>query len=92
MLSDSNYSKILNYFDRQFWSRKTDETNWNYDGIILDWYFDNSTFCVDYLDIADYFENNGGFSFSDTVPFSEQYADIGGTKRLELIQAVLGLV
>ena len=92
MLSDSNYSKILNYFDRQFWSRKTDETNWNYDGIILDWYFDNSIFCVDYLDIADYFENNGGFSFSDTVPFSEQYADIGGTKRLELIQAVLNLL
>lgn len=92
MLSDSNYSKILNYFDRQFWSRKTDETNWNYDGIILDWYFDNSVFCIDYLDIADYFDNNGGFSFSETVPFSEQYVAIKGIKRLELIQAVLNLL
>lgn len=55
MLSDANYSKILNYFDRQFWSIKTDETNWQYNGIILDWYFESSVFCIDYLDISDYF-------------------------------------
>lgn len=59
---------------------------------ILDWYFDNSVFCIDYLDIADYFDNNGGFSFSETVPFSEQYVAIKGIKRLELIQAVLNLL
>ena len=54
MLSDANFSKILNYFDRQFWTRKTDDTNWQYDGIILDWYFESSVYCIDYLDINDY--------------------------------------
>ena len=92
MLSDANYSKILNYFDRQFWSVKTDETNWQYNGIILDWYFESSVFCIDYLDIYDYFDSNGGFSFSETVPFAEQYSSITGLKRLELIQAILNLL
>lgn len=92
MLSDSNYSKILSYFDRQFWGRKADETNWQYDGIILDWYFENSVFCIDYLDVNDYFDSNGGFVFSETVPFSEQYSSLAGLKRLELIQAVLNLL
>lgn len=63
MLTDSNYNKILNYFDRQFWSGKTDETNWNYYGLILDWYFDNSVFSIDYLNIEDYFDVNGASLF-----------------------------
>lgn len=92
MLSDTNYSKILNYFDRQFWDAKTDETNWHYYGIILDWYFDNSVYCIDYLDVADYFDSNGGFSFSETETFSQQYAAVDGLKLLELIQAVLNLI
>lgn len=92
MLSDANFSKILNYFDRQFWTRKTDDTNWQYDGIILDWYFESSVYCIDYLDINDYFDNNGGFSFSEVVPLAEQYSSITGTKRLELIQAILNLL
>ena len=82
MLSDTNYSKILNYFDRQFWDAKTDETNWHYYGIILDWYFDNSVYCIDYLDVADYFDSNGGFSFSETETFSQQYAAVDGFKAL----------
>lgn len=92
MLTDSNYNKILNYFDRQFWSGKTDETNWNYYGLILDWYFDNSVFSIDYLNIEDYFDVNGGFSFSETKFFSDQYSDIQGLERLKLIQNVLNLL
>lgn len=92
MLSDTNYTKILSYFDHQFWDGKTDETNWHYYGIILDWYFENSVFCIDYLDVEDYFDSNGGFPFSETEPFSQQYATVEGTKRLELIQTVLNLI
>lgn len=39
MLSDTNYIKILNYFDRQFWDEKTDETKLallrNYLGLVF---------------------------------------------------------
>ena len=58
----------------------------------MDWYFDNSVLCVDYLDIADYFSSNGGFSFSETELFSKQYVAVEGQKRLELIQAILNLI
>ena len=92
MLSKKNYKKILDYFDRQFWTGKSDETGWNYYGLILDWYFENSVYCIDYLDVEDYFDNNGEFSFSETEHFSEQYANLNGAKQLELIQAILNLI
>ena len=92
MLTDVNYLKILDYFDRQFWEGKTSETGWHYYGLVLDWYFDNSVFCIDYLDVADYFDNNGGFSFSETEFLAQQYKTVDDIKRLELIQAVLNLL
>lgn len=92
MLSDHNYSKILNYFDRQFWEGKTTETNWNYYGLVLDWYFDNSVLSIDYLDIADFFENNGGFHFVDDKYLSEQYGNIPANKRLSLLQNVFNIL
>ena len=92
MLTDGNYGKILSYFDRQFWSGKTDETNWNYYGRILDWYFENSVYCIDHLGVEDYFDANGGFEYSETEFFADQYGGITGEKRLKLIQAVLNLL
>lgn len=92
MLTDVNYFKILNYFDRLYWDGKTTETNWNYYGIILDWYFDNSVLCIDYLDIADYFDDNGGFRFVDREQFSEQYGNLCAEKRLEIIQNVFNIL
>ena len=92
MLSDRNYGKILSYFDRQFWGGKTDETNWNYYGRILDWYFENSVYCIDHLDIEDYFDANGGFPYKEKESFADQYGSVDGENRLRLIQAVLNLL
>lgn len=92
MLSDGNFAKILSYFDRQFWSGKTDETNWNYYGRILDWYFENSVYCIDHLGVEDYFDANGGFDYNETEFYTDQYGNIAGEKRLKLIQAVLNLL
>ena len=92
MLSECNYSKILDYFDRQYWGGKTTETNWNYYGITLDWYFENSVLCIDFLDIVDYFDSNGSFAFIDTENFSQQYGLLHGVKRLELIQNIFNIL
>jgi len=92
MLSDQNYRKILNYFDRQFWEGKTTETNWNYYGLVLDWYFDNSVLSIDYLDITDFFECNGGFTFVDDKYLSEQYENIPANKRLLLLQNIFNIL
>lgn len=56
MLSDKTYKKILDYLDDKYWDRKVDKTNWNYYGLNLDIYFENSILSIEYLNIHDFFE------------------------------------
>ena len=92
MLTQQTFHKILNYLDRQYWSGKTDETNWNYYGLILDYYFDNSILSVDYLDINDFFDLNGKFDFVDNKYFIEQYGDITENRYLQLVQNIMNVL
>ncbi|MEK4250343.1 hypothetical protein [Paenibacillus sp. FSL W7-1287] len=92
MLSEQNYIKILHYFDKYLWDGKTTETNWNYYGLVLDWYFDNSVLCIDYLDIADYFDHNGGFGYIDDKYLSEQYGNIPTSKYLQVLENILNVL
>jgi eukaryotic-like serine/threonine-protein kinase len=92
VLSDQNYSKILNFFDKHFWEGKTTESNWHYYGLVLDWYFDSSVLCIDYLDVADFFDENGGFTFVDHVCLSEQYKNLPVMKRLKILQNVMNVL
>lgn len=92
MLSEQNYIKILNYFDRNLWDGKTTDTNWNYYGLILDWYFENSVLSVDYLDIVDFFDHNGGFGFVDDKYLSEQYGNLPIDKCLQVLENILNIL
>jgi len=92
MLVDKEYTKILSYFDKKFWDGKTTETGWNYYGLILDAYFENSVLSIDYLDIEDYFQNNGGLSFVDDKFLEEQYAGVQSNKRLQILQCILNIL
>lgn len=92
MLPDKDYNKILSYFDKKFWDRKTTATGLNYFGLILDWYFENSVLIIDYLDIEDYFQNTGSFSFSDDKYLEEQYSSISVNKRLQLLQNIINIL
>ncbi|MEK4510141.1 protein kinase domain-containing protein [Paenibacillus sp. FSL K6-2524] len=92
MLSEQNYIKILNYFEKQLWEDKTTESNWNYYGLVLDWYFDNSVLSVDYLDIFDFFDHNGGFGFVDDKYLSEQYGDLPIGKCLQVLENILNIL
>lgn len=83
--------KLIEYYDKQFWGYKINETNWNYNGLILDSYFENSVLCVDYLDIQDYFDSQG-FSYNETELLAKQYGDIDEEKALKLIQAILNII
>ena len=92
MLSEQNYTKILNHFDKHFWERKTDETNWSYYGLILDWYFDQSVLSIDYIDIEDFFDCNGGFSYWDSTYLSEQYSNLPIKKCLQVLENILNIL
>ena len=92
MLTDDAYIRLLEYFDSTLWDYNVTETNWNYHGIILDYYFENSVLNIDYLGIDDFFTDNGGFLIDDTVLFKVQYAEISGNRRLLLIENILNIL
>ncbi|MBD8591216.1 protein kinase family protein [Peribacillus simplex] len=92
MLTIQKYEKILSYFDQEFWDGKTTETNWNYYGLILDWYFESSVLSIDYLDIADYFQDNGGFKFTDDINLIDQYKNVDENKRLKILGNILNIL
>lgn len=92
MLSQQNYMKILNYFDKHFWERKTDETNWSYYGLILDWYFDESVLSIDYINTEDFFDCNGEFSYVDDIYLSEQYSNLSMEKCLQILENILNIL
>jgi len=92
MMTDENYNKILSYFDKQFMDRKTNETGWNYYGLILDWYFDNSILSIDYLSVEDYFNDNGGISFVEDKNLEDQFGSVPESKRFLLLQNILNIL
>lgn len=92
MLIDKNYVKILNLLDRYFWDRKTDETNFNYVGLIIDYHFNSSILSIDYIDINDYFEENGDFKIDDCVYLSEQYGNLSDKERLKILENILNIL
>ena len=92
MLSEQNYMKILNYFDNHFWERKTDKTNWNYYGLILDWYFDESVLSYDHISIEDFFDCNGGFAYVDNNYLHDQYRNLPTKKCLKVLENILNIL
>lgn len=92
MLVQEKYEQILKYFDNNFWETKATESNWYYDGIVLDWYFDSSVLSIDFLNVEEFFFDNGGFQFVDNILFVEQFKDVESDKRLKLLENVLNIL
>ncbi|MFC5404242.1 protein kinase domain-containing protein [Cohnella soli] len=91
MLSEQNYIKILNYFDKRLWEGKISETNWQYYGLVLDWYFDNSVLSAEYLNIEDFFDQNGGLSIVEDKHLIDQYSGLPNNKWLHVLQNIMNI-
>ncbi|MDE1549493.1 protein kinase domain-containing protein [Jeotgalibaca caeni] len=74
------------------WGRKTDETNWSYYGLVLDWYFDESVLAFDFLNIEDFFDCNGDFTYVDTDTLKDQYKNATPRKRLQVLENILNIL
>lgn len=92
MLNQEKYEQILKYFDNSFWETKATESNWYYEGIVLDWYFDSSVLSIDFLNVEEFFYDNGGFQFVDNNLFVEQFKNVENGKRLKLLENVLNIL
>lgn len=92
MLSEQNYIKILSYFDKRLWDGKISDTNWQYYGLVLDWYFDNSVLSAEYLNIEDFFDQNGGLSIVEDKFLVDQYSGLPNNKWLHVLQNILNIL
>lgn len=91
-MEQREFLKLLNFFDTYFWDRKVTETNWNYNGLVLDYNFSNSKFNEEYLDIEDFFRINGDFDYVETEMLEEQFKELDINKRLKLIENILTIL
>ncbi|HDX9688662.1 TPA: protein kinase [Bacillus thuringiensis] len=91
-MEQNEFKKLLKYFDEFLWAWKTSDTNWNYNGLILDIYFENSILSVEYLDIEDYFSTDYGFEYNETTLLLDQFYEVSEEKRLKVIEKVLNIL
>lgn len=91
MLEFKQYVKLLNFLDEILWDQKFTDTNWMYNGLVLDYYFDMSILSIDYLNIEDYFEVCSNLNFKEDELLYDQFQDIEEDKRIKLIESVLNI-
>ena len=82
---------LIKYYDEHLWGYKVTETNWNYNGLILDYYFDNSVLAIDYLDVGDYF-SSFKIEYSETVALAAQFEVLDSGQYFQFIQAILNIL
>ena len=61
----SKLDEIIEYLDKNYTKEKVESINgslgMHYDGLIYDYYFEDSVYSADYLNTNEYFESNGYF-------------------------------
>lgn len=82
--------RLLKYFDDHLWGDKITETNWNYNGLTLDYYFNKSILAIDYLDIGEYFASFK-IEYSETIMLTEQFESLNIEQLLPLIKGILNI-
>lgn len=82
--------RLCIYWDSQLWDNKVTETNWYYNGLVLDYYFDNSVLAIDYLNIEDYFWEYG-VCYVEEKRLEEQLQELEEDMYLIFVELVLNI-
>lgn len=84
-------ARLLQFLDKQLYGYKTTETGWNYLGLILDLFFDNSVLAIDFLNIEDYFADKG-FAYNEEKTLEEHLDELKENQYMPFIAAVLNIL
>ena len=84
-------ARLLQFLDKQLYGDKTTETGWNYSGLILDFFFDNSVLAIDFLDIEDYFADKG-FVYNEEKTLEEHLDELKENQYIPFVAAVLNIL
>lgn len=91
MLLYEDYSKILKYFDKELLKINEEHSDIDYK-LLLEEYFESSILSIDYIDIKELFESNGGISFLDNKSLYEQYLNLPTDKWVQVLINILNIL
>lgn len=83
---------LLRFLNNKLWDGKTTDTGWNYYGLILDFVFDDSIYCVDYLNVEDMIKSKCGLDYKETYDLAEQYKDINDEQFIKLSETITNIM
>lgn len=90
-------NKIFEYYDSIFLEERVEidsqgRMGLHYDGLSLDYYFENSVLSIDYLSIKDYFDTVANVTYYETETLFKQYSDEKIENKIAVIEAILTLI
>lgn len=83
---------LLKFLNEKLWDDKITDTGYNYCGLILDYIFDDSIFCLDYLNIEDMIKSNCGLDFKENYNLAEEYKNINDDQFIKLIETITNIL
>lgn len=92
MFEEEKFLKLLNFLNKELYGDKVTDTNWNYSGLLLDEYFENSVLSIQYLDVGDYMQSTCGMGFDERNTLEGLYGKIEENKRLKCIEALYNVL
>lgn len=90
-MEKKHFLKLLNYYDEILWDRKVDETNFNYLGLTLDFYFEDTNLNTEYLDVEDYITSESNITYIETKRLSDQYENAPENNRIYIVEKILNI-
>ena len=89
-------NRLIQYIDKLFWEEKVHIINGSmgdhYDGLTFDYYFDNSIYSIDYIDVYDYFIVRTAVAIEEEKKLWDQVKDLSIDKKVLVIESILNLL
>lgn len=92
MIDNQIKINLLNYLNKSLWDYKVTETGFNYNGLILDYIFECSVYCIDFLDIEDMIQELCGLEYDENIPLPEQYKNIDDRPFIKLSETITNVM
>ena len=93
----SKLDEIIEYLDKNYTKEKVENINgslgMHYDGLIYDYYFEDSVYSADYLNTNEYFESNcQNLNYDEKKFFKEMLVENDEKNKLKVIELIVNLL
>lgn len=89
---EEKFKAVLHFLDKYYFVYKQTKTGFNYVGLVFDEMLENCVFCIDYLNIEDYFNTIAHIKYHETQKLSEQYSSLSDDEYAKLFSGIISLI